>query len=162
MFAISSIFNAAVDAYNRYTIFTLHVAIIAFYAKQLFGKEAKAKYHEAIELAGTYKQSDGNDKYREVHSELIDALAPLYIESTLVLTIIALNIIFPNFYQFALLQANWFSHVDATSDAAMLVAIVPMMVAIVAGFSILFGILFATFKADSMLYSKAPSEIKEQ
>ena len=162
VFAISSIFNAAVDAYNRYTIFTLHVAIIAFYAKQLFGKEAKAKYHEAIELAGTYKQSDGNDKYREVHSELIDALAPLYIESTLVLTIIALNIIFPNFYQFALLQANWFSHVDATSDAAMLVAIVPMMVAIVAGFSILFGILFATFKADSMLYSKAPSEIKEQ
>lgn len=162
VFAISSIFNAAVDAYNRYTIFTLHVAIIALYAKQLFGKEAKAKYHEAIELAGTYKQSDSDDKYREVHSELIDALAPLYIESTLVLTIIALNIIFPNFYQFALLQANWFSHVDATSDAAMLVAIVPMMVAIVAGFSILFGILFATFKADSMLYSEAQSEIKEQ
>ena len=136
--------------------------IIALYAKQLFGNEAKAKYHEAIELAGTYKQSDGNDKYREVHSELVDALAPLYIESTLVLTIIALNIIFPNFYQFSLLQANWFSHVDATSDAAMLVAIVPMMVAIVAGFSILFGLLFANFKADSMLYSEAQSEIKEQ
>lgn len=132
------------------------------YAKQLFGKEAKAKYHEAIELAGTYKQSDGNDKYHEVHSELIDALAPLYIESTLVLTIIALNIIFPNFYQFALLQANWFSHVDATSDAEMLVAIVPMMVAIVAGFSILFGLLFANFKADSMLYSETQSKIKEQ
>ena len=162
VFAISSVFNAAVDAYNRYTIFTLHVAIIALYAKQLFGKEAKAKYHEAIELAGTYKQSDGNDKYREVHSELIDALAPLYIESTLVLTIIALNIIFPNFYQFALLQANCFSRVDATSDAAMLVAIVPMMVTIVVGFSILFGLLFANFKADSMLYSEAQSEIKEQ
>lgn len=162
VFAVSSIFNAAVDAYNRYTIFTLHVAIIALYAKQLFGKEAKAKCHEAIELAGTYKQSDDNDKYREVHSELIDALAPLYIESTLVLIIIVLNTIFPNFYQFALLQANWFSHVDATSDAAMLVAVVPMMVAIVAGFSILFGLLFANFKADSMLYSEAQSEIKEQ
>lgn len=70
--------------------------------------------------------------------------------------------VFPNFYQFALLQANWFSHVDATSDAAMLVAIVPMMVAIVAGFSILFGLLFANFKADSMLYSETQSKIKEQ
>lgn len=162
VFAISSIFNAAVDTYNRYTIFTLHVAIIALYTKQLFGKEAKVKYHEAIELAGTYKQSDGNDKYREVHSELIDALAPLYIESTLVLTIIALNIIFPNFYQFALLQANWFSHVDATSDAAMLVAVVPMMVTIVAGLSILFSLLFANFKADSILTSKLRSEAGEQ
>ena len=162
VFAISSIFNAAVDAYNRYTIFAIHIVIIMLYAKQLFGKEAKNKYHEAIELAGTYKQSDGNDKYREVHSELIDALAPLYIESTLVLTIIALNIIFPNFYQFALLQANWFSHVDATSDAAMLVAIAPMMVAIMAGFSILFGLLFANFKADSILTSKLRSEAGEQ
>ena len=162
VFAISSIFNAAVNAYNRYTIFAIHIVIIMLYAKQLFGKEAKAKYHETIKLVDAYKQSNDEEEYREVHCKLVDALAPLYIESTLVLTIIALNIIFPNFYQFALLQTNWFSHVDATSDAAMLVAIVPMMVAIVAGFSILFGILFATFKADSMLYSEAQSEIKEQ
>lgn len=65
-------------------------------------------------------------------------------------------------YLTALLQANWFSHVDATSDAAMLVAIAPMMVAIVAGFSILFGLLFANFKADSILTSKLRSEAGEQ
>lgn len=162
VFAVSGIFNAAVYAYNRYAIFTIHVVIIALYAKQLFGKEAKAKYHEAIELANTYKQSDSDDKYREIHNELLDALAPLYIESTLVLIVIASNIIFPNFYQFTLLQINWFSRVDTTTDAAILVAIFPMMLAIVAGFSMLFGLLFATFKADSMLYSKAQSEIKEK
>ena len=60
------------------------------------------------------------------------------------------------------MQANWFSHVDATSDAAILVAIAPMMVAIVAGFSILFGLLFANFKADSILTSKLRSEAGEQ
>lgn len=162
VFAASSIFNAAVYAYNRYTIFTVYVIIIVLYAKQLFGKEAKAKHHEAIELANTYKQSDSDDKYREIHSGLLDAIAPLYIESTLVLIIIVLNIIFPNFYQFTLLQTNWFSRVNETTDAAILVAIFPILTVIVVGFSILFGILFATFKADSMLYSKAQSEIKEQ
>lgn len=162
VFAISSIFNAAVDDYNRYTIFTIHVVIIALYAKQLFGKEAKAKYHEAIELANTYKQSDSDDKYREVHSVLLDAMAPLYIESTLVLIIIVLNIIFPNFYQFSLLQINWFSRVDTTTDSAILVAVFPITTAIVAGFSMLFGILFATFKADSILTSKLKSKDGEQ
>lgn len=161
VFAVSSIFNAAVYTYNRYAIFTIHVVIIALYAKQLFGKEAKAKYHKAIELANTCKQSDSDDKYREIHSELIDALAPLYIESTLVLIVVALNIIFPNFYQFTLLQINWFSRVDVTTDAAILVAMFPMMTAIVAGFSMLFGILFATFKADSILTSKLRSETGE-
>ena len=160
-FAVSSIFSTAVYAYNRYTIFTIHVVIIALYAKQLFGKEAKIKYHEAIELANTYKQSDSDDKYREIHSELIDAIAPLYIESTLVLIIIVLNIIFPNFYQFTLLQINWFSRVDATTDAAILVAVFPMMTAIVAGFSMLFGMLFAAFKADSILTSKLRSDAGE-
>ena len=101
-FAVSSIFNAVGYVYDHYTIFALHVVIIALYAKQLFGKEAKAKYHEAIELVNTYKQSDSDDKYREIHSGLLDAIAPLYIESTLVLIIIVLNIIFPNFYQFTL------------------------------------------------------------
>lgn len=162
VFASSSIFNAAVDAYNRYTIFAIHIVIIMLYAKQLFGKEAKAKYHETIKLVDAYKQSNDEEEYREVHSKLVDALAPLYIESTLVLAIIALNIIFPNFYQFALLQINCSSRVDATTDATILVVIFPMMTAIVAGLSMLFGILFATFKADSMLYSEAQSEIKEQ
>lgn len=162
VFAVSSIFNAVGYVYDHYTIFALHVVIIALYAKQLFGKEAKAKYHEAIELAGTYKQSNDEEEYREVHCKLVDALAPLYIESTLVLIVVTLNIIFPNFYQFTLLQMNWFGCVDVTTDAAILVAMFPMMTAIVAGFSMLFGILFATFKADSMLYSKAQSEIEEQ
>lgn len=162
VFAVSSIFGAVVYVYNRYAIFAIHIVIIMLYAKQLFGKEAKAKYHETIKLVDAYKQSNDEEEYREVHCKLVDALAPLYIESTLVLIVVALNIIFPNFYQFTLLQINWFSRVDVTTDAAILVAMFPMMTAIVAGFSMLFGILFATFKANSMLYSKAQSEIEEQ
>lgn len=161
VFAVSSIFNAVVYAYNRYTIFALHVVIIALYAKQLFGKETKAKYLEAIELVESNKNLDNYNEYREVRDNLGDVLTPMYVESILVLIIIVLNTIFPNFYQFALLQANWFSHVDATSDAAMLVAIVPMMVAIVAGFSMLIGLILANFKADSILTSKLRSEAGE-
>lgn len=162
VFAVSSIFGAVVYVYNRYAIFAIHIVIIMLYAKQLFGKETKAKYHETFRLVDAYKQSNDEEEYREVHCKLVDALAPLYIESTLILTIIALNIIFPNFYQFTLLQTNWFSRVDATTDAAILVAVFPILTVIVVGFSVLFGILFSTFKADSMLYSKAQSEIKEQ
>lgn len=162
VFAVSSIFNAVGYAYDRYTIFALHVVIIALYAKQLFGKEAKAKYLEAIELVESNKNLDNYNEYREVRDNLGDVLTPMYVESILVLIIIVLNTIFPNFYQFALLQTNWFSHVDATSDAAMLVAIVPMMVAIVAGFSMLIGMILAYFKADSILTSKLRSEAGEQ
>lgn len=162
VFAVSSIFNAVGYVYDHYTIFALHVVIIALYAKQLFGKEAKAKYLEAIELVESNKNLDNYNEYREVRDNLGDVLTPMYVESILVLIIIVLNTIFPNFYQFALLQANWFSHVDATSDAAMLVAIVPMMVAIVAGFSMLIGLILAYFKADSILTSKLRSEAGEQ
>lgn len=162
VFAVSSIFNAVGYVCDRYTVFALHVVIIALYAKQLFGKEAKAKYLEAIELVESNKNLDDYNEYREVRDNIGDVLTPMYIESILVLIIIVLNTIFPNFYQFALLQANWFSHVDATSDAVMLVAIVPMMVAIVAGFSMLIGLILAYFKADSILTSKLRSEAGEQ
>lgn len=161
VFAVSSIFNAVGYVYDHYTIFALHVVIIALYAKQLFGKEAKAKYLEAIELVESNKNLDSYNEYREVRDNLGDVLTPMYVESILVLIIIALNIIFPNFYQFALLQTNWFSHVDAASDAAMLVAIVPMMTAIVAGLSIMIGLVLAYFKADSILTSKLRSEAGE-
>lgn len=161
-FAVSSIFNAAVYAYDRYTIFALHVIIIALYAKQLFGKEAKAKYHEAIELVESNKRLDNYDEYREVRNTLGDVLTPLYVESILILTIIVLNIIFPNFYQFTLLQTNWFSRVDVTTDAAILAVIFPMVTALVAGFSMLIGMLLAYFKADSILTSKLRSEAGEQ
>lgn len=105
-FAVSSIFNAVGYVYDRYTIFALHVVIIALYAKQLFGKEAKAKHLEAIELVESNKNLDSYNEYREVRDNLVDVLTPLYVESILVLIIIVLNTIFPNFYQFTLLQAS--------------------------------------------------------
>lgn len=162
VFAISSIFNAAVDAYNRYTIFTLHVAIIALYAKQLFGKETKAKYLEAIELVESNKNLDNYNEYREVRDNLGDVLTPMYVESILVLIIIVLNTIFPNFYQFTLLQASCESGVDAVGDITVLTFIQPMTITLIFGATMLIGLILAYFKADSILTSKLRSEAGEQ
>lgn len=162
VFAVSGIFNAAVYAYNRYAIFTIHVVIIALYAKQLFGKEAKAKYLEAIELVESNKNIDNYNEYREVRDNLGDVLTPMYVESILVLIIIVLNTIFPNFYQFTLLKASCESGVDAMGDIAVLTFIQPMMITLIFGTTMMIGLVLAYFKADSILTSKLRSEACEQ
>lgn len=162
VFTVSSIFNAVVHAYNRYTIFTIHVVIIALYAKQLFGKEAKAKYHEAIELVESNKNLDDYNEYREVRGNLGDVLTPMYVESILVLIITVLNTIFPNFYQFTLLQASCESGVDAVGDIAVLTFIQPMTIALIFGASMLIGLILAYFKADSILTLKLRSGAGER
>lgn len=162
VFAVSSIFNAVGYAYDRYTIFALHVVIIALYAKQLFGKEAKAKYLEAIELVESNTQLDNYNEYREVRDNLGDVLTPLYVESILVLIIIVLNTIFPNFYQFTLLQATCESGVDTAGDIAILTFVQPMMITLIFGTTTMIGLVLAYFKADSILTSKLRSEVGEK
>lgn len=162
VFAVSSIFNAVGYVYDHYTIFALHVVIIALYAKQLFGKEAKAKYLEVIELVESNKNLDSYNEYREVRDNLGDVLTPMYVESILVLIIIVLNTIFPNFYQFTLLQASCVSGVDAVGDITVLTFIQPMMITLIFGMSMLIGLILAYFKADSILTSKLRNEAGEQ
>lgn len=162
VFAVSSIFNAVGYVYDHYTIFALHVVIIALYAKQLFGKEAKAKYLEAIELVESNKNLDSYNEYREVRDNLGDVLTPMYVESILVLIIIVLNTIFPNFYQFTLLQASCESGVDAVRDITVLTFIQPMMITLIFGATMMIGLVLAYFKADSILISKLRSEAGEQ
>ena len=162
VFAVSSIFNAVGYVYDHYTIFALHVVIIALYAKQLFGKEAKAKYLEAIELVESNKNLDSYNEYREVRDNLCDVLTPMYVESILVLIIIVLNTIFPNFYQFTLLQASCESGVDTVGDITVLTFIQPMMITLIFGATMMIGLVLAYFKADSILTSKLRSEAGEQ
>lgn len=162
VFAVSSIFNAVGYVYDHYTIFALHVVIIALYAKQLFGKEAKAKYLEAIELVESNKNLDSYNEYREVRDNLGYILTPMYVESILVLIIIVLNTIFPNFYQFTLLQASWESGVDAVGDITVLTFIQPMMITLIFGATTMIGLVLAYSKADSILTSKLGSEAGEQ
>ena len=162
VFAVSSIFNAVGYVYDRYTVFALHVVIIALYAKQLFGKEAKAKYLEAIELVESNKNLDSYNEYREVRDNLVDVLTPLYVESILVLIIIVLNTIFPNFYQFTLLQASCESGVDAVEDITVLTFIQPMTITLIFGATMMIGLVLAYFKADSILTSKLRSETGEK
>ena len=162
VFAVSSIFNAVGYVYDHYTIFALHVVIIALYAKQLFGKEAKAKYLEAIELVESNKNLDSYNEYREVRDNLGDVLTPMYVESILVLIIIVLNTIFPNFYQFTLLQASCVSGVDAVGDITVLTFIQPMTITLIFGATMMIGLVLAYFKADSILTSKLRSEAGEQ
>lgn len=162
VFAISSIFNAVGYVYDHYTIFALHVVIIALYAKQLFGKEAKAKYLEAIELVESNKNLDNYNEYREVRDNLVDVLTPLYVESILILIIIVLNAIFPNFYQFTLLQASCESGVDVVGNITVLTFIQPMTITLIFGATMMIGLVLAYFKADSILTSKLRSEAGEQ
>ena len=162
VFAVSGIFNAVGYVYDHYTIFALHVVIIALYAKQLFGKEAKAKYLEAIELVESNKNLDSYNEYREVRDNLGDVLTPMYVESILVLIIIVLNTIFPNFYQFTLLHASCESGVDAVGDITVLTFIQPMTITLIFGATMMIGLVLAYFKADSILTSKLRSETGEQ
>ena len=161
-FAVSSIFNAVGYVYDHYTIFALHIVIIALYAKQLFGKETKAKYLEAIELVESNKNLDNYNEYREVRDNLGDVLTPMYVELILVLIIIVLNTIFPNFYQFTLLQANWESGVDTAGDIAILTFVQPIVITLIFGTTIMIGLVLAYFKADSILNSKLRSEVGEK
>ena len=162
VFAVSSIFNAVVYVYDRYTVFALHVVIIALYAKQLFGKEAKAKYLEAIELVESNKNLDNYNEFREVRANLGDVLTSMYVESILVLIIIVLNTIFPNFYQFTLLQASCESGVDVVGDITVLTFIQPMTITLIFGATMMIGLVLAYFKADSIITSKLRSEAGEQ
>lgn len=162
VFAVSSIFNAVGYVYDHYTIFALHVVIIALYAKQLFGKEAKAKYLKTIELVESNKNLDNYNEYREVRDNIGDVLTPLYVESILVLIIIVLNAIFPNFYQFTLLQASCESGVDAVGDIAVLTFIQPMTITLIFGATMIIGLVLAYSKAESILTSKLRSEAGEQ
>lgn len=102
IYAMYDFFNAAgkfiVDAYNKYAIFTLHVTVIAIYGKYLFNKDIKIKYQEAIETIN----NDGQDdcKLSDAKCDYENITECLYILSAWVLSLITLNIIFPNFYHF--------------------------------------------------------------
>ena len=156
---IGCIFSAVGYVYDKYAIFTIHVVIIALYGKQLFSKEAKAKYLEAINIANSYKQNnysdtcDDYDAYCESRSKIVDILTPLYALSLLTLTIITLNIVFPNFYQYTILQGCGTLLTNEMEKGAVLfgsLLVTPVIIML----PVTLGLLVATFKADSMLDTK--------
>lgn len=129
IYAMYDFFNAAgkfiIDAYNKYAIFTLHVVIIALYGKQLFSKDVKTRYHAALKVIDDYKQNDGHNtredyiKTDKAVGEHDGIVAKLYVLSGLVLSIIITNIMFPNFYQFTILQCWGISSSDTTMIGAV-------------------------------------------
>lgn len=155
IYALYDFFNATgkfiVDAYNKYAIFTLHVAIIAIYGNQLFSKDIKAKYYTALKTIGEYKPKEthfGDESYTKVikaAKEHDGIVAKLYSLSALVLSILITNILVPNFYQFAITQC-W--GVD-TSDTAMIGAVCfgsTLVAAFVISFIIVFALIFSISK----------------
>lgn len=156
---IGGIFSAVCYVYDKYAIFTIHVVIIALYGKQLFSKEAKAKYLEAINIANSYKQNDYSDTcddydtYCESRSKIVDILTPLYALSLLILTIIALNIAFPNFYQYTILQGCGNILANEMEKGAVLFGSL-LATPVIIMLPVTLGLLVATFKADGMLDTK--------
>ena len=156
---IGGIFSAVCYVYDKYAIFTIHVVIIALYGKQLFSKEAKAKYLEAINIANSYKQNDYSDTcddydtYCESRSKIVDILTPLYALSLLILTIIILNIAFPNFYQYTILQGCGNILANEMEKGAVLFGSL-LATPVIIMLPVTLGLLVATFKADGMLDTK--------
>lgn len=155
IYALYDFFNAAckfvVDAYNEYAIFTLHVAIIAIYGKYLFNKDTKIKYQEAIETINNYNQDD--NKLSDAKRDYENITECLYILSAWVLSLITLNIIFPNFYRFTILQC--FGNA-ATHEYEMIGAFIvtPFMAAITLCCIALLGLIAGGVKSYHVLKSK--------
>lgn len=167
IYALYDFFNAAgkfiVDAYNEYTIFTLHVVIIALYGKQLFSKEIKAKYHASLKTINDYKERGisyayyfenigkyTDDEYLEFNKTMNKALrdnesviGKLGVLSALTLSIIITNIIVPNFYQFTIIQCLGVNISDTTTIGGfeiIFTIIAFFVILIIALFSLLFSI----------------------
>ena len=155
IYALYDFFNVAskfiVDTYNEYAIFTLHVAIIAIYGKYLFNKDTKIKYQEAIETINNYNQDD--NKLSDAKRDYENITECLYILSAWVLSLITLNIIFPNFYHFTILQC--FGNA-ATRDYEMIgvLIIAPFMAALTLCGIALLGLMAGGVKAYHVLKSK--------
>lgn len=155
IYALYDLSNAAgkfiVDAYNEYAIFTLHVVIIALYGKYLFNKDVKIKYQEAIETINNDEQDD--KKLSNAKRDYENITECLYILSAWVLSLITLNIIFPNFYRFTILQC--FGNA-ATHEYEMIGAFIvaPFMVALALCCIALLGLMAGGVKAYHVLKSK--------
>lgn len=155
VYALYDFFNAAgkfiVDTYNEYAIFTLHVAIIAIYGKYLFNKDVKIKYQEAIETINNDEQDA--EKLSNAKRDYENITECLYILSAWVLSLITLNIIFPNFYHFTILQCFGDA---ATHEYEMIGALIaaPFMAAITLCCVALLGLIAGGVKAYNVLKSK--------
>lgn len=155
IYAMYDFFNAAgkfiADAYNEYAIFALHVTIIAIYGKYLFNKDTKIKYQEAIETINNDEQDD--KKLSNAKRDYENITEYLYILSAWVLSLITLNIIFPNFYHFTILQC--FGNA-ATHEYEMIgtFIIAPFMAALTLCCIALLGLMAGGLKVYHSLKSK--------
>ena len=105
VYAIYNFYNTAgefiVNTYNNYVIFTLHIVIIALYGKQLFSKDIKDKYYNAIK---TINESYNCTELNKAMYTYEGIMVKFYALSALTISLIVANIIVPNFYQFNILQ----------------------------------------------------------
>ena len=155
IYTLCDFFNAAgkfiVDAYNEYAIFTLHVTVIAIYGKYLFNNDVKIKYQEAIKTINNDEQDD--KKLSNAKRDYENITECLYVLSAWVLSLITLNIIFPNFYRFTILQC--FGNA-ATHKYEMISALIiaPFMAATALCCITLLGLMAGGVKVYHVLKSK--------
>lgn len=144
VYVLYDFFNAAgkfiVDTYNEYAIFTLHVVIIALYGKHLFSKDVKDKYQAALK---TINESYNIVELNKAMHTYEGIMAKFYALSALTISLIVVNIIVPNFYQFNILQfwGNYPS--DATVIFVELLAstfLALLIIASVAAIGVIYGI----------------------
>ena len=133
---------------NNWQRFFRHTFAIQEY---LFNKDTKIKHQEAIETINNDEQDD--EKLSNAKRNYENITECLYILSAWVLSLIALNIIFPNFYHFTILQC--FGNA-ATREYEMIGALIvaPFMAAITLCCIALLGLMAGGVKAYRVLKSK--------
>lgn len=147
-FAVSSILYAVGYAYDHYTIFALHVVIIALYAKQLFGKDARTHYQTAMDTFESYNNHTCDRT--EATITLGHHFKPLYAYTCSVLSLIVFNIVYPNFYHFTILELLHGACNDII-DSNLVLSSSPIIVFILIMIPIVIGDSLAEIKTYAMV-----------
>lgn len=148
VFAVSSILYAVGYAYDHYTIFALHVVIIALYAKQLFGKDARTHYQTAMDTFETYNNHTCDRT--EATITLGHHFEPLYSNTCSVLFLIVFNIVCPNFYHFTILESIHGACNDII-DSNLILYLSPIIVFMLIMTPIVIGYSLAEIKTYAMV-----------
>lgn len=151
--------SAIAYAYNAYTIFTIHVIIIALYVKQLFGKDARTRYQTAMDTFASY-ENHTCDRIKATIT-LGHHFEPLYTRTCCVLFLIMFNVVYPGIYHFTILESLHAACNDI-ADSNLILSLSPIIIITLILTPIAIGLLLAEIKTYAMIGVGCISEAEKQ
>ena len=151
--------SAIAYAYNTYTIFTIHVVIIALYIKQLFGKDARTRYQTAMDTFESY-ENHTCDKTKAAIT-LGHHFEPLYTRTCCILFLIMLNVVYPSIYHFTILESLYAACNDI-ENSNLLLSLSPIIIIVLIMTPIAIGLLLAEIKTYVIVGENRATIIEKQ